>query len=123
MDKALDKVPTARLLSLCLKLQNYTFKINHVPGAKVILANLLSRQPYLRNREENDEAEDLCCNAISAGCSSIALAHGEENETDIQMKELTQAAENCEEYQHNIKSFNMYKDRNDMSRKAKQELW
>ena len=63
--------------------------------------------------------EDYGCNAISLTCNSIALAHGEENEGDIQLRELQAAADSCSEYQHIIEGFRKYKDANDMKKRTR----
>ena len=67
----------------------------------------------------NEPSEDYGCNAISLASSSVALAHGEENDGDIQLKELQDAADKCPEYQHIIACFKKYKDRNEMLRKTR----
>ena len=118
LEKPLDKVPT-RLQGMRLKLQAYTFTISYVPAAKVILADLLSRKPYMGADQLNEPTEDYGCNAISLASSSVALSHGEENDGDIQLKELQAAAENCTEYQHIIEGFRKYKDKNDMMRRTR----
>ena len=119
MEKPLDKVPTTRLQGMRLKLQVYTFTISYVPAAKVILADLLSRKPYMGPEHLDEPAEDYGCNAISMASNSVALSHGEENDGDIQLQDLQNSAENCEEYQHIIAGFRKYKDKNDMMRRTR----
>ena len=117
MSKALDSVPTTRLQNMRLKLQIYDFSITYVPAKKVILADLLSRRPCFGDKQE--ESEDYGCNSITAGWSSITLDHGGENDGDIQLQELKDCAAKCDEYQHLIKCFNMYRNRQDLRRRAK----
>ena len=88
-----------------MKLQAYTFTISYVPASKVIIADLLSRKPYMGKEDLDEQSDDYGCNAISLASSSVALAHGEENDGDIQLKELQEVAENCTEYQHIIEGF------------------
>ena len=86
-----------------------------VPAAKMILADLLSRKPCMGDRTEQEEIDNFGCNAISIGYNTVALNH----DVDIQLAKLQNSAAECAEYQHLIKSFNMYKDRNDMRRRAR----
>ena len=119
MEKTLDKVPTTRLQGMRLKLQAYTFTISYMPATKVILADLLSRKPYMGTDELNEAPEDYGCNAISLASSSVALSHGEKNDGGIQLQELQAAADACPEYPHIIEGFRKYKDRNDMRRRTR----
>ena len=62
MQKKLEDVPK-RLQNMRLKLLKYTFKITHVPGKQMILADALSRA-YLRDSEKNDPDFDYVIHAI-----------------------------------------------------------
>ena len=91
MKKPLEKIETKRLMKLAEKLQDYTFKLEYIQGARNEVADALSRNPVTSDQDEGGQIDNkLMVNLVSEFtgrnyCSMYALKKLAAGEKDYQL--------------------------------------